>query len=240
LRWLLVFSLIKKLKKSRNLNDGYTLIEIKKNNLAIRNSSADADVFLQHFGRRELLDINYPSDVKSIIDLGANIGISVVVFKYLFPDAKIVAVEMDRNNFFLLKKNTKIYENIFLIEAAIWSSSRGVNKVDVGEGEASYRVENSNTKKNIVKSYSFDDICKISKTESIDVLKMKIEGAEAEIFLSSWRCIFSKTKLTIVPMHYSIPNYTNTFHSILQKAKKIFNLKTIICGELILIYNLDL
>ena len=235
------FSLFKKLVKSKNIEEGYIAIKINKHNLVIRNSSSDIDVFLQHFGRRELLDINYPSNVKKIIDLGANIGISVSVFKYLFPEAKIVAVEMDNDNFLLLKKNTKFYKNIFLIQGAVWSNSNGVNQVDTGEGEWAYRARNLNVKKtNAIKSYTFEDICKISKIESIDVLKIDIEGAEAEVFLKSWRSIFSKTKLTIVEIHYTIPNCANTVQNILKEAKKVFNLKMDVFGEFTLIYNLDL
>jgi FkbM family methyltransferase len=236
-----VFLVIKKLEKSKNINGGYITIKINNNNLIIRNSSSDIDVFLQHFGRRELLDINYPLDVKCIIDLGANVGISVSVFKYLFPKAKIVAVEMDNNNFSFLKKNTKMYENVFLIQGAAWSNSDGVNQIDNDDGEWAYRVENLNAKQtSTVKSYTFDDICKISKTESIDVLKIDIEGAESEVFFSSWKSIFSKTKLTIIEIHYTIPNCADTVHNALIEAKKIFNLKVETSGEYTLIYNLNL
>lgn len=235
------FSLIKKLEKSKNIEGGCITIKINKNNLAIRNSTSDIDVFLQHFGRRELLDINYPLNVKYIIDLGANIGISVTVFKYLFPEAKIVAVEMDNDNFHLLMKNTKVYKNIFLIQGAVWSHSNGVNQIDTGEGEWAYRATSLNAKKtNAIKSYTFEDICKISKIESICVLKIDIEGAEAEVFFKSWRSIFSKTKLTIVEIHHTIPNCADTVQNILKEAKIFFNLKMDISGEFTLIYNLDL
>src|SRR5882672_4300265 len=40
-----------------------------------------------------------------IIDCGSNIGMSVLYFKYLFPDSRIMAFEPNPNTFRLLQKN---------------------------------------------------------------------------------------------------------------------------------------
>ena len=45
------------------------------------------------------------NSIKTILDLGANIGFYTVPFRYLQPNARIVAIEPDKENFAMLLKN---------------------------------------------------------------------------------------------------------------------------------------
>jgi len=57
-----------------------------------------------------------------IIDAGANIGMSVLFFKSLFPNSKIIAFEPDPEIYRLLVKNVKShgYDDVDLRELAVW------------------------------------------------------------------------------------------------------------------------
>jgi precorrin-6B methylase 2 len=58
-----------------------------------------------------------------ILDCGANIGLSVIYFKRLYPNSKIIAFEADPNIFNVLQENVKSFnfKNVELInKAVIW------------------------------------------------------------------------------------------------------------------------
>ncbi len=128
--------------RAKNAKSGYSRIYLDRNSrsLKVRNGSSDLDVMRQHFIRKELYGIAYPTRVNTIYDLGANIGISVEVFRRLFPKALIVAVEMNLDNFKLLEENHADDECVIVVHGAVWSSSGVVGCEDVGEGEWAYRL----------------------------------------------------------------------------------------------------
>lgn len=64
-----------------------------------------------------------------ILDGGANIGLSTIYFKKLFPDAKIVGFEPDPNIFKILKKNIGKFnfQNIELVNKGLWNAKKELN-----------------------------------------------------------------------------------------------------------------
>ena len=229
------------LKSARRHSALYTELYPGKLPFKIRNRSTDIDVVIQHFGRRELLDIIYPNNVVNVLDLGANIGVSVVAFRNLFPAAKIIAVEMNSENFQLLQENCSADPDVELVNAAIWSENGCVDQVDVGEGEWALRVGDYAGKAlGQVPSYTFEKILEKYKVDRIDVCKMDIEGAESDVLIKGWKEIFSKTKLLILEIHHWIPNCAENVNVVIEEAQKIFNLSISCSGEFTIIENLDL
>lgn len=59
-----------------------------------------------------------------IIDCGANIGLSVIYFKKLFPESRVIAFEPDETIFGVLKKNVTTFgfTDVQLIQKALWNS----------------------------------------------------------------------------------------------------------------------
>lgn len=228
------------LVQARNKN-GTGQIDSKKSVIFFRNSSTDIDVIWQHFGRRELFGIKYPGHVNNILDLGSNIGISVIVFRSLFPNAKIIAVEINAENFQLLDKNCSADPRVELVNAAIWSENGHVDQVDVGDGEWALRVGNYQGKAlGKVPSYTFEKILEKYKVDRVDLCKMDIEGAESDVLIKSWREVFSKTKLLILEIHHWIPDCAESVNGVIEEAQKVFNLSISYSGEFTVIENLDL
>jgi len=127
-------------------------------------------------------DKNYRFDTSSrtplIYDCGANIGLSCIYFKKLFPNANIKAFEADpgiaqvlRNN---LNRNN--ISGVEVISKAVWINSDGINLVLEGADAASIH---GSGKKSHVESVRLKDM--IDAESSIDMLKMDIEGAEIEV-----------------------------------------------------------
>lgn len=116
-----------------------------------------------------------------IIDCGANIGLSILYFKQVAPDAFIDAFEPDTRNFSLLEKNVKRFnlENVNLHKAAVWTANSTIGFSS--DGSMSSRINDvESIQKNdgaLVKAVRLKDFM----IRKIDFLKIDIEGAEYEV-----------------------------------------------------------
>lgn len=113
-----------------------------------------------------------------IYDCGANIGLSCIYFKELFPLSKIKAFEADPAISEILMNNLKGngFNDIEVITAAVWTDNNGVEFASEGADGSSIFTEGKKTK---VASIRLKDF--IEKEIRIDLLKMDIEGAETEV-----------------------------------------------------------
>jgi FkbM family methyltransferase len=102
----------------------------------------------------------------------------VLYFKKLFPGARIEAYEPDEGNFKLLKLNVaqNNFKDVILNQAAVWTTD-GEISFDANETEASHISEGSTSVK--VSSISLNG--RLEKFDSIDFLKIDIEGAEMRV-----------------------------------------------------------
>jgi FkbM family methyltransferase len=157
----------------------------------LRIGSTDVSVFRQVFEERQY-DVTLPQAPRVIIDAGANIGLASVFFANKYPEAMIVAIEPERSNFDVLKKNTAGYSRIKSLNAALWKHNGSISLFDSGEGNHAFQtLENpANGKQNggMVQALTVDSIMKQFGFDQIDVLKIDIEGAEKEVFenCSGW------------------------------------------------------
>src|SRR5450755_800383 len=110
-----------------------------------------------------------------IIDCGANIGLSVIYMKRLYPDAEIVAFEPDEENFKLLEKNIRSFglDKVEIRKEAVW----------VYDGELKFASEGSMSSKIETDDHTSAIKVKSSRLKNwlnrpVDFLKIDIEGAE--------------------------------------------------------------
>lgn len=129
--------------------------------------------------QREIYRFHSEKNNPLIIDCGANIGISVLYYKSIYPDAKVIAFEPDTNNFRLLEENVRQngYQHVTLHQEAVWTSD-GEIIFSANETEASHIAKQGDSGQ-AVKSIRFNDF--LSKQPQIDFLKIDIEGAEWEV-----------------------------------------------------------
>jgi FkbM family methyltransferase len=120
------------------------------------------------------------SNIPVIIDCGANIGLSVIYFKLLYPDSTVIAFEPDNNNFELLKKNidSNNFGNVELYKKAVWIKD-GTISFEASESEASRINEEKADDAALVKCIKL--VSFLSRYQKIDFLKMDIEGAEDKV-----------------------------------------------------------
>lgn len=132
------------------------------------------EIFVEHIYRQTLPENAY------ILDCGANIGMSVIYMKKLFPDAEIVAFEPDEVNFDLLSKNVNSfnYSKVSLRKEAVWNESTTL--LFSNESSMGSKVETSGAGNTIkvaaVRLKDFID-------RRVDFLKIDIEGAESVVLV---------------------------------------------------------
>ncbi len=131
-----------------------------------------------------------------ILDCGANIGISCIYFKYLYPESRIKAFEADSQIADILKKNLLIngFQDIEVFNKAIWINNQGVEFSSDGADGGSI-LNGSN--KNLVPSIRLKDI--IDQENEIDLLKIDIEGAETDVLTD---CDVSLSKVNRIFVEY--------------------------------------
>jgi FkbM family methyltransferase len=138
-----------------------------------------------------------------IVDAGANIGAATLYFVTTFPNALVVAIEPDVENFELLLKNTAGL-NVQAVNAAI-SSTRGHARVfDPGNGHWGYRtklIAEEEISADAVPRITINDIYNSHSDQHFPYLvKVDIEGAESDLFSGCTEWV-ARTPLIIVELH---------------------------------------
>ena len=118
-----------------------------------------------------------------ILDLGSNIGASVVYFKKCWPAARIVAVEPAAANYALLCDNTGSYNGIQCLGCAVGGTSGRGSPVDRNTPNISpYRISQDGSGE--VDILSFEDLP--LGDQPVDLIKIDIEGQDT-IFSGRFR-----------------------------------------------------
>ena len=132
-----------------------------------------------------------------IYDCGANIGTSCVYFKKLYPGSRITAFEANPEISNILKENLRNngIDDIRLLNKAVWVNSEGLEM-----GLESADASSIHKKLNRVKVESVRLRDYLENEERIDMLKMDIEGAEADVLIDCKESL-SKIRNLFVEFH---------------------------------------
>lgn len=153
--------------------------------MKLRWNSSDFLVFEQVFIREEYSPlISIKNTVSSIVDVGANIGCTTIYLKAFFPQARIVAIEADPDNFRSLLENIKLsnLQGVTCLPIAIWHTNQKVSLSRSFRDNRDWSVQISENGITKVEAKTLDSLLKTSRQHSVDILKMDIEGAEVKIF----------------------------------------------------------
>ncbi|HUC31459.1 MAG TPA: FkbM family methyltransferase [Candidatus Paceibacterota bacterium] len=137
-----------------------------------------------------------------ILDCGANIGLSIIYFKKLYPGAIIEAFEPDSKVFNVLDINCKTFgfKNVTLINKGIWVHNDGINFLPDGADGGRIVPDSPQQSLEKIKTVRLREL--LEKDREIDLLKIDIEGAEVKV-LSDCREKLSHVKLLFVEYHSS-------------------------------------
>ena len=171
-----------------------------KHPFSLRVPSTDVRTYKQlfYYGEYEF-SVDHPPT--TIVDAGANIGLASLYFATMFPNAKIIALEPEKNNFELLKKNTRPYPNIIPIQAALWDKDEPLDLNDPGSGEWGFMTgKGGENVRHSVPGLCVETLMKQFNLDHIDIFKIDIEGAEKEVFsqTQSW---IDQVNALIIELH---------------------------------------
>ena len=156
--------------------------------IALRSRSSDFTIFGEVFTGRHF-SLRLTSSSPMIIDAGANIGLASIYFANSYPQATILALEPEQGNFIQLCKNTAAYPQVQPIQCALWNEATELILSGGVGHEAGYRTWVSpppapNAPHPMVKTVTIPQLMAQHHLETIDLLKIDIEGAEKELFTS--------------------------------------------------------
>lgn len=197
--------------------------------LFLRKGSSDPAVFRQVFLEKEYYPMinlinSFPNpQIKTIIDAGANIGLTSVLFSLCFPKSKIISIEADSKNFEVCQQNIELSgrSNIIPLHRALWRADETLFM----ESKFRDKLEWSRSVTNVggtgqlpVKGISFTELM-AAAGGSIDLLKIDIEGAEREFFHDAGMSIvlLRKVVFLVVELHDEM-EFQKKFESILKNA----------------------
>ncbi len=177
-----------------------------RHKIRLRKSRSDrivfSHVFLEgHYDLDRIMVLR--EDAKVIVDAGSNIGLVSVLYANRYPNALIISVEPESDNFELLKTNTSRYQRIIPLKAALWNENAILNISETGSGSMGYMVstDRSSDRNRQTGGITIDQIMKDYGIQTIDILKIDIEGAEKEVFSSNHDSWLSRTRIIIIELH---------------------------------------
>ena len=193
------FTLSRLRSRLRNL-PRYRDCQVKFNSWNL--SVPDATSFLPSY-KEIFLDRIYQFESEStapkILDIGANIGLSVLFFKQLYPQAKITAYEADPRIFNYLQKNVREnnYQDVELINKAVWHENTTLNFISEG-ADGGHISLNDCSQINL--EIPAIDIAEILKDNQFEFIKMDIEGAE-EFVLPRCQGLLDEVRFMFIEYH---------------------------------------
>jgi len=117
----------------------------------------------------------------TIVDAGANVGASVLWFRARFPSAKIIALEPDPSTFRKLEVTLADVVDVHVVEAALAAATGTAHLFQAERTWASRLVSAPTSSTVTVRALSLSDLMDEYGLESIDLLKLDIEGMEWEV-----------------------------------------------------------
>jgi FkbM family methyltransferase len=145
--------------------------------------------------------LNLKGEVRTIVDIGSNVGTSIIYFLANYHQAKIYGFEPTTYCYELLKRTVGGYDRVTIEKKAIGIHDGQEAPIYIHpaghSGSSNFFIEGS--KKEQVPTITLDAIIEKYHLDSIDILKMDIEGLEYEVFQSFKH--LSLVKYILVEIH---------------------------------------
>lgn len=127
-----------------------------------------------------------PYEPLTVLDLGCNIGLTVADYANRWPSARIVGVELDEDNAAIARVNTQRLYGVDILRFAIAGENGKRRYRKHGVDEWAYRLEPTEEGE-LVDAISMESAIIFvtgSGAAPVDLVKMDIEGGEAEVLNS--------------------------------------------------------
>jgi len=149
--------------------------------VTIRTDENDSMIYDQCISQSQSYIPSITLSPRYIIDAGAHIGLSSLLYTYHYRKAIIIALEPDRENFDLLVENTKTSPNIRPLLGGLWNR-RCFLSVSDPDYKGKCGLITQETSQPDIEGYAVPDLMLLYSFRHVDILKIDIEGAETVIF----------------------------------------------------------
>lgn len=175
-----------------------------------RRGSADAAAFDQVFLSQEL-ELPLPGLAPAhILDLGANAGYASVAFAARWPHARILSLEPAGDNFALLRRNAEGWPSITALQAAAWPHPARVGIANPSGPTNAYRL--AEVREGGIPGYTVPQLMVRQGWRRLDLVRIDLEGAEADIFRQAdvW---LDRVGVLVIELHDRVvPGCAETFY----------------------------
>ena len=164
--------------------DASTLVPLRVRELGdqtiwCRSGLADLGVVYDTFVGAYHLPPQDLEPVRSILDLGSNIGLTVAHLAVRYPGARILGVELDPANCELARRNTAVLgERCEILRGAVWHEPGEVAYGGVRESGYAVGAGAADRK---APAFTVGQLLDRFGVDDVDYVKMDIEGAEREV-----------------------------------------------------------
>lgn len=150
--------------------------------------SSDLPTYKQVF-EQEDYRIDLPLRPRHIVDLGANVGYSVAYFHHAYPDARIVAVEPDKENYELARLNASLAgatKRATIVHSGIWHSPTHIRIVNPSGNAWAYRIDScAADAPGALRSVTMGQLMQRYDLPVVDLVKIDIEAGERFLFAAN-------------------------------------------------------
>ncbi|MEP6601995.1 MAG: FkbM family methyltransferase [Nitrospirota bacterium] len=197
----------------------YCAIESDRRKLLLRPTSTDAIIVAEVLVKQSYAPLlvileQLSISVRTVVDAGANIGTFTLFIKEAFPEATVIAVEPEAENFRLLTMIVAANSlfRVHAVRAALWKenallwiqeSFRGSRERELSFTVASVKPSIPDSSELVVEGITVDALLDRYGLEVVDIFKMDIEGAEASIFGSpaAISAFFRRVRVCAIEIH---------------------------------------
>lgn len=152
--------------------------------VAVRSGTTDFATLRTTFKHRYHRPFGRLPEPCIILDLGCNVGYTVLDYAYQYPKSWVIGVELDTDNFCLAQKNTCTVRNVTVLQRAI-SVSNGIVTYRKKGPEDAYQInhqELSGAEMIQAESITISSLMRELDVRHVDYLKMDVEGEEVRLF----------------------------------------------------------
>ena len=204
------------------------------NNLFLRPHNTDYEVFNQIFRFTSYGAMESLGDIKTVIDAGANIGLSSVYFSKRLNSPEIVALEPEEKNYAQAVKNIANLPRISLLKKALWSNTGKGSILNPESTSWDFQIVQDDD--GPIECITVSEILALKKWQTVDLFKIDIEGAEREIFESpehmQW---LNKVRVFAIELHDKmVPGCSLAFFRAIARLESI---EVLFSGENLVVIN---
>jgi FkbM family methyltransferase len=174
----------------------------------LRPRTSDYYIYHQVFRDKEYANVDGITDVKFVIDCGANIGLASIYFLNHFPGATVLAVEPDPDNASICRRNLLAYgSRARVLQAGVWNKCGQLTVVPSEFGPAQKcgmqvrQFQHGDPEEAMVNAFDVPALMDYGGMDQVDILKLDIERSELALFSSSPELWLTRVRNLVIELH---------------------------------------